>query len=350
MTSYAEWRSIDWPGVASKLLKPSMDDRVVASVRRAADAVCQPARRRDVRKCVARLKSPSVVAEAWEAVAPPSWFGDASRRFLPLKPVPSPSAWARHLSEVHGEDFFGERRWLPQPTSLELAAALASNEAGVASAEELARELDRALRLWRLSGGGRPGRPAAVAWALLEPTWNSTRPVLLERASDMLHSSIDAYLNDPAARPNDSLTIVSETWAMLSLSSDAAGAEAARRCGVSGHECDGVGHDYEYALRRSVESLSDALLWRFASSAGVRVSTRDDRLRRHHLIGKRFSALPSPFEAAARIAELGYMPALESADSVTLAVPWVDPLITGPTWSSIGMGLSRSRAARLAGG
>ncbi len=116
-------------------------------------------------------------AEAWETLAArgvvdPSWISDGERVFAEDEVPPGLARGDRAQPSYEGVKQYLENgpRLCDLPPTVEFAALLASDVAGVETAERVARESVRRLKPW-----GCP-QPTQVAWRLIHPEKWETQP------------------------------------------------------------------------------------------------------------------------------------------------------------------------------
>lgn len=211
-----------------------------------------------------------LAGEAWEALMlqgliPMAWASDPQRRFHATSPVDG--AW---LS-------------LERPVSVRLCLALAADMPGVLHAEALAWECLERLRAWAVP------QPSVLEWrmierqdanACLQRTWLATLQVVLY---EYRREAMDRRRRDPYAAVNALGPLPAELPLALG----------------------------------QVATL--AVLWREACRSGARVPRKGSSpLDRPE--GRRFSALPDPFEPLLALVATGYVIVGVSPTRVTLGL------------------------------
>ena len=329
---------IDWEELASRVLLPRRDPSVLRRVEAFARDACPPkCRREGAAATVKALTSPAVVAEAWEAVAPAGWHGDEGRLFVPLGKLPQSWSWEPSKSVT----------CLPDPTSLELVAALCSDPGGVASAEGLAREYESQLAEWFTEGERRRrvGR-AEVAWAVLPPGWGVYHRMSIHwrvtQASSLAYHEHQRTQAGPASYADPAWD--ADRQRDYNHVRSAARAEARRRAGSS-KPMRGSGFvEQQGAIHAVLTDMLHARHWGQVARRGiVAVNAPPPAYTPSRFLGAKFDRIPHPFGPMLGIFELGYCVVDVEPGRVVLGTTWPGRPLSAPTWASLRMDEVRRR-------
>lgn len=338
--------AIDWSLVCKRLLNPTRPDwsPVMDSVRlmvgERCDAGCM---RGPVRVRVGELTSQETLSEMWERLATAEWLDDSSRGFIRLGYLPR--RWA-HNTVI---DWRSMRSSIP--TSIELMAALVSDRANVERAEWLAKEYLHRLGAWMTEGERKASRAHRISWALLDPEWGySIEPELMSRPFYAATLAINHRRYWRASAGDSSDEVIRRFDDESSYEAAAAVSKELKSRGLSPAARRFI-IPWQGSMMSATKAIAWLRVWQDVESYGMDVrASSSSRFLPDDLVGKKFRDIDNPFAPMIEIYELGYVVVSVDASETVLGVPWMGPLITGPTWRSMGMdGVSAERADRTSG-
>jgi len=267
------------------------------------------------------------VAELWETCAPSSWVDRRGgpivflgRRYPPMTTTSS--------DPRSSQDSFTYATY-SRPTTLELAAALASNPDGVATCHALAEEAVERARLWY---GDRA--PKGVAWALMSPRWSQ----MLSTANlDYAEHKSLVRAGYRAVRGADYLDPDAGVWLEFGPGVSDASSKLVRSEEVARQGGETEATTWSNCL---VAASSMLLLWSYADYAKKRgfvlpEPERSDRWAPDGFAGSRISDLPDALDPMLSIVGHGYMPFWMDRRFLVIGVPWNRFLVSGSRWSDI---------------
>lgn len=266
------------------------------------------------------------VAELWESVAPMEWVDRRSgpsiflgRRHPPVVPVDT-GVRARQEAFTYGT--YG------RPTTTELAAAMASNPAGVATCQALGEEaIDRAQAWYGELA------PRQVAWALMSPRWHPAQSTM--RRDGAAHQAIGT-LGQRAVRGADARITGPSLW-------DSFGSEVSDLCAkhLRSEEVRRQDGETEASWSNALAAAQTMLLqWShkdFARRLGLSAPEREtwDRIPTEPFVGRKLTDLPDALDPLLSIVGHGYFPFWMDQRFLVIGVPWNHLLISASSWGDL---------------
>jgi hypothetical protein len=316
---------------------PSIDE--AAFLRSVARPNADPAVFERARELAASVSNPlaaSVVAEFWETSAPMEWIDGRGthtpRLFLDRDEPPRYPGLASRYE-------LG-RRLHHRPTSLELAASLASDPGGVAQAQATAEEFLHRLRDWC-----DVMVPTRVGWCLADPRLYSYGPYTWERLDEY---STPFWLADSVLRSQGPAGAKLESSVRERLAA-LAQKELARRGwkrvpgpfsppGEVYRDAQGLPTS-GFVVERAADALGDWLCTRAAAAAAPASVFNLSGIGK--LRDRTISDLPDPLDPLLSLYGTGYFPAWIESSIFLIGVPWSGPTISAPTlarlWETAGL-------------
>jgi len=302
---------------------PAIDE--AAFLRRVAWPDADPAPFAEARGLAESVENPlvpAVVAAFWESSAPEPWIdgraGNVPRLFLDRGTPPMRSS-GNAGRRLHG-----------RPTSLELAASLAADPVGVATAQEFAEEFLHRMRDWCDAAV-----PSRVAWGLADPRLYSYGAFSWERADEY---STPFWLGNDVLRAQGAAGAKLESSVRKRIAS-LARKELARR-GWERAEGPFATPNEAYrdaqrfptsglVVEHAAFTLGDWLCTRAAAPTSSASIFNISGIRK--LQGRRLADLPDPLDPLLSLYGTGYFPMWIEPAVFVIGVPWSGPAISAAT-------------------